>query len=111
MRIATDIVRMFRVMSLSVTPAPDASGDIMLPSSATVVTLSLAINDPENATPYQIFWDQQPVKASGVDFSSPTALSTQFGPLQRGWTYHVAVTAVAANGQKKELRFRVIIGA
>jgi hypothetical protein len=111
MRIATDLVRMFRVMSLSVTPAPDANGDVLLPSTTSVVTLSLSISDPENATPYQITWDQQPVKASGVDFSSPNSLSTQFGPLERGWTYHIAVTAVAANGQKKELRFRLIIGA
>lgn len=111
MRIATDLVRMFRVMNLSVTPAPDSNGDVLLPSTASVITLTMAVDDPENAAPYQIVWDQQPVKASGVDFSSPNALSTQFGPLQRGWTYHIAVAVTAANGQKKELRFRVIVGA
>jgi len=107
MRIATDVIRIFRIMNVGVQPAPDANGDIYVDVGP--FSLTAVVDDPENATPHTFLWEQTPVVVPGSSFGSPTQQSTTFGPLVSGTIYHLSITVTSARLQTKNLRFRVLV--
>lgn len=107
MRIATDVVRIFRVMNVSVLPPPDANGDIYVDVGPLV--LSAVLDDPESASPHTYLWEQTPVTVPGTSFGTPTQPATTFGPLVSGTIYHMSLTVTSASLQTKNLRFRVLV--
>jgi len=107
--IATDSVRIYKLMSLSMTPAPTA-GTLTI-SPAEFVTLTVGISDPDSASPYVIAWTKAPFATVGPSFSAPAAATTQFGPLVENMTYYITVSVTAANGQVATYAFRLIVTA
>ncbi len=94
-RHATDRVKQFHLMSATITPTPDADGDVTV--SAPTATFVATPIDPDSAPPYIYLWEQQPVADPGASFGTPAANSTTFGPLVAGNVYYVRLTIT--NGQ------------
>lgn len=107
MRIATDVIRIFRVMNVGIVPAPNANGDIYAVPG--MVALSAIVDDPENATPHTYKWEQTPVTVPGSAFTTDDTQATSFGPVVSGFTYYLSLTVTSARLQTKNVRFRILV--
>lgn len=109
-RRAADRVKQYHLMSVAIdsTPAPDANGDISLPSTTTSIVLSTIITDPDNQTPYTTAW-KQTYAGTGAAFSTPDAASSAFGPLLPGRTYHISVVVTNHQGQVARKSARILV--
>ena len=108
---AEDRVSYASVMSLTVTPAPDVTETINLPSGTTSVLLTVSVLDPDAASPYTYEWTQAPFVNVGVSFSTPAATSTTLSTLTNGSVYYVRIKVKNANDNEAVRSFRIVVAS
>jgi hypothetical protein len=106
---ADDLVSAFHTMSLVLDPPEDIEGDINLPSGTTSVLLEATIIDPNAASPYTYLWEQAPFVDNSVNFGTPAANTTTFGPLENGNTYYVKITVTNSQQRQVTKSVRVVV--
>jgi hypothetical protein len=105
-----DAVDQFHEMALTISPTP-VDDEIDLPAGSTSVTLSVAISDPDSASPYTYLWTQEPVSDEDASFATPLASSTPFTGLEDGKTYYAQIVVTNAQGHTATTNVRVVVAA